>query len=104
MIDTPVQLELFEEPTAPPGSPQQTCTDGANTAAEVSKPTIIAIRQPSIAANSDSVQPTADDFFDIVGTELPIRLADHIGTKTREDVPEIVVKIKERVGSKVASP
>jgi hypothetical protein len=104
MIYTATQLELFEEPTASPGSPQQTSTDGANTAAEVSKPAIIANSQPSVAANSDPVQPAANDFFEIVGTEVPMRLADHIGTKTPEEVREIIAKIRERVGSKVARP
>jgi hypothetical protein len=104
MIDTPVQLELFEEPTPLPGSPQQTCTDGANTTADVPKPAIVANRQSSIATHSESVQPAADDFFEIVGTEVPMRLADHIGTKTPEKVREIIAKIGERVGSKVARP
>jgi hypothetical protein len=104
MIDTPVELELLEEPTSLPGSPRQTCTDRANTTAEVSKPAIIANRQPSIAANSNSVQPMANDFFEIVGTEVPMRLADHIGTETPEQIRKIVAEIKARVGSKVARP
>jgi hypothetical protein len=78
MIDTPVQLELFEERTAPLGSPQQTCTDGANTTAEASKPAIVTNGQSSSRSSSDSVQPVADDFFEIVGTEVPMRPADHI--------------------------
>jgi hypothetical protein len=36
----------------------------------------------------ESVQSTADDFFKIVGTDAPMRLADHIGTKTAEQVGE----------------
>jgi isopropylmalate/homocitrate/citramalate synthase len=46
----------------------------------------------------------AHDFFEIVGTEVPMRLADNIGTKTPEQIRKIVAEIKARVGSKVARP
>jgi hypothetical protein len=36
--------------------------------------------------------------------EVPARLAEHAGTKTPEEVREIIAKIRERVGSKVARP
>ena len=36
----------------------------------------------------------ADDFFDIVGTEVPMRLADYIGTKTAEQVRETIAHDK----------
>jgi hypothetical protein len=68
MINTPVQLELSAEPTALPGSSQQTSADGANTMTrEVSRPATIADKQSLMEASSDSIQPTEDDFFEIVG-------------------------------------
>ena len=96
MIDTPVQLfEWFEEPAAPAGSPSPPLL-------RVSKLALVTT-EPSIAASSESVQPAADDFFDIVGTEAPGQPADHIRPKTWEEVREIVAKIKA-CGSKVALP
>jgi hypothetical protein len=52
MIKTPVQLELPAEPTALPGSSQQTSADGANTMTrEVSRPATIADKQSLIEAD-----------------------------------------------------
>jgi hypothetical protein len=97
MINTPVQLKLFAEPTAQPGLPQQTSAAGANmTTREVSRPTTIADEQSLIEASSDPVQPTADDFFEIVGTEVPVKPADRTRPKTAREVREIVHKIKRR--------
>lgn len=101
MIDTSVRLELLEEPTAPRQSPQQPSTNPADNTGQASNPAIIT--GASIPASVDSLQPTADRFFDIVGTEVPMRLADHIGTKTAEQIREIVAKIKARSGSKMAT-
>jgi hypothetical protein len=99
MITTPVQLELFDEITALPGSLQQTSADGADTTAREVSRSAIANTQSPIAAGSDSVQSTADNFFDIVGTEVSGQPADHIRTKTREEVREIIAKIQRRTGS-----
>jgi hypothetical protein len=99
MINTPVQLELPAEPTALPGSSQQTSADGANTMTrEVSRPATIADKQSLMEASSDSIQPTEDDFFEIEGTEVPAKPADRMGTKTASEVREIVDKIKRRRG------
>jgi hypothetical protein len=93
MINTPVQLELPAERTALPGASQQTFADGANTMTrEVSRPATIADKQSLMEASSDSIQPTEDDFFEIVGTDVPAKPADRMGTTTASEVRDIVDK------------
>jgi len=55
-------------------------------------------------AVEDSVKPMEDSFFDIVGTAMPMRVTDHIRTKTPEAIRELIAGVKRRSGSNVARP